>query len=548
MEDFDYLEALKWTNDYINSFHKLYRLNISSNDEIDKFYQDIKNKFISTKTFSPSRILEIISIACLYNNNYIKSYWALFKKFYEEYQPSNVQNVTSIFDYFLFKEYGVILNEDHKKYFQDFEDNNYSLDIYEENTICKAIMNDNKELLVSILEAKGGDTIITIKSPFYPNSNALITLPALCCYHGAVNCFKLLITEYLHLITREYKFRPTVRCACYAFLGGNKEIISKCVKKKCITWECMKYAIIAHNVDFVTYLLNEYNIEINLNDCVAFQNIPAFLVNFDKTKEINKCLAFSSMFNYIPLCEFFISHGVDINARGRDGTTAFLKAFECDSKTIMEFLISRNADFNISNHYTHQTALHLAVIKNRKDLVEFLISHGANINVIDLNGLTPLFYSIQQNNEEIKDLLMSNGASIDFKPNEHGKHAIHIAAENDDLEMIQFLLSLGENINIKDKNGATPLHYAALDGCAKTVDFLVSHGADINAKDKDDKVPLHYTALRNYRECAKILISHGADLNAKDKDGNNPHHYAIARKLQGLEIILDPENPNLESE
>ncbi|EAX84476.1 hypothetical protein TVAG_579780 [Trichomonas vaginalis G3] len=88
----------------------------------------------------------------------------------------------------------------------------------------------------------------------------------------------------------------------------------------------MKYAFISHNIDFVTFLMNEFNLEISLEECEIYNNLDSFLVYFDQTNDISKCFAYSSMFNIPPFWEYFLSLGADINAKNDNGETALFGA------------------------------------------------------------------------------------------------------------------------------------------------------------------------------------------------------------------------------
>ncbi|EAY21722.1 hypothetical protein TVAG_237480 [Trichomonas vaginalis G3] len=108
----------------------------------------------------------------------------------------------------------------------------------------------------------------------------------LCCYYGAVDCFKLLRTKFNSKITET--------CLELSFLGGNPEIMSECFKNLKTDEKCMEYAIISHNIDFVTFLMNEYSLEIDLLNCGIYKNLESFLVYFDQTNDIGcpkVCLA-----------------------------------------------------------------------------------------------------------------------------------------------------------------------------------------------------------------------------------------------------------------
>ena len=82
------------------------------------------------------------------------------------------------------------------------------------------------------------------------------SLLELCCYHGAVGCFKYLLTEYGLNITQT--------CLQFSFLSGKPDIMSKCLQTINPDNECMRYAIISHNIDFVTFLMDEYKLEIDI--------------------------------------------------------------------------------------------------------------------------------------------------------------------------------------------------------------------------------------------------------------------------------------------
>ncbi|EAX87679.1 hypothetical protein TVAG_231460 [Trichomonas vaginalis G3] len=63
-----------------------------------------------------------------------------------------------------------------------------------------------------------------LKSRLYPNPKEEFSFLELCCYHGAVDCFKLLRTKFNLEITQ--------KCLELSFLRGNSEIMSECLKHK----------------------------------------------------------------------------------------------------------------------------------------------------------------------------------------------------------------------------------------------------------------------------------------------------------------------------
>ncbi|EAX89119.1 hypothetical protein TVAG_009530 [Trichomonas vaginalis G3] len=305
-------------------------------------------------------------------------------------------------------------------------------------------MNNDKESFIIFTERDGFDKNQKLESKLYLSTDGRYSLLELCCYHGAVDCFKLLRTKFGSNITQQ--------CLELSFLGGNPEIMSECLKYQKPNEKCMEYAIISHNIDFVTFLKNEYDIMIYLEYCENYNNLEAFLVYFDQTNNFGQCFVYSPMFNIPSLIEYFLSHGANINK---------------------------------TNNY-RETALHIAAQQNNKGTAEVLISHGANIDEKNKDGETALHIAARQNCKETAEVLISHGANID-KKNKDGETALYIAARQNCKETAEVLISHGANIDEKNKDGETALHIAAQQNNKGTAEVLISHGANIDKKIKMEK-------------------------------------------------------------
>ncbi len=93
--------------------------------------------------------------------------------------------------------------------------------------------------------------------------------------------------------------------------------------------------------------------------------------------------------------------------------------------------------------------------------------------------------------------------------------------------------------HIKNDKNQTPLHYAMDQENPDIVKFLVKEGANINAQDFLGRTPLHYVIKGNDLEKAKLLIAHGAVINVKDNDGQTPLHYALEANPKMAKILVD---------
>lgn len=85
--------------------------------------------------------------------------------------------------------------------------------------------------------------------------------------------------------------------------------------------------------------------------------------------------------------------------------------------------------------------------------------------------------------------------------------SLHEAAKYGDLEVVEYLVEKGANVNEKDDDGYTPLHVAAKKGYLEIVEYLVEKGAKINEKDKSAKTPLQLAYDNGNQEVVNYLGS-----------------------------------------
>ncbi|EAY22741.1 ankyrin repeat protein, putative [Trichomonas vaginalis G3] len=498
------------TKDIDGAYSALYKLNTFDEEEIDNIYEDIEIKLIDTKVSSPIKILKAINLLAKYRNKYFHAYLYLYKKLIENYGLIQENSIPALFQYFLNEEYSICVYETKSKELEEIEEKHYTLDIHEDNTIYKAIMNDQKEIFISFIEKEGFDETQKLISDFYPESEHGLSLLEFCCYHGAIECFKILRKHFEKIIP--------YNCLLLAFYGGNQKIIRSCLKYNEPNSECMKTAIFTHNIDNINILLNEYNINIEMRDCAAYDNIQAFLILFNQSNDIDIGFLNSTFFNIPTICNYFISIGADIKWL----FSALQIVAEYDNKETAEFLISHGITLEYS------MPLHFALKSSSKKVLKVLIKHGANINDKTSLGSQAIHFAAAFNDVNIAQILVSHGADINSK-NFQGLIPLHIAVSNGRKEMVEYLLLKGSNVNSKDIHDATPLHYAAFSNNIEIMQLLISYGAKINSKDEEKRTPLHYAGKSNSADAARLLISYGANINSKDDLGDTPLHMAVVK-------------------
>ena len=94
------------------------------------------------------------------------------------------------------------------------------------------------------------------------------------------------------------------------------------------------------------------------------------------------------------------------------------------------------------------TLLHAASIRGRSDIVQFLINLGSNVNALDKDEKSALYYCKSE-------------------------------------EGAKMLITAGANVNQASILGKTPLHYASLSMASPSVvEVILQSGGQINAEDK----------------------------------------------------------------
>nr|CAD7200225.1 unnamed protein product [Timema douglasi] len=109
------------------------------------------------------------------------------------------------------------------------------------------------------------------------------------------------------------------------------------------------------------------------------------------------------------------------------------------------------------------------------------------------------------------------------------ERGIWFAAQHDDIERVEKLLSKGTPVDTRDSAGYTALHYAARAGHTGMCERLISAGADVNATTRSGSAtPLHRAAAAGRLQVVKLLLRSGADASSIDADGKNALHRAVS--------------------
>jgi ankyrin repeat protein len=213
-----------------------------------------------------------------------------------------------------------------------------------------------------------------------------------------------------------------------------------------------------------------------------------------------------------------IANGADVNAATKYGGTPLHSADWRGSVEVLQCLVSHGADVNARDN-NGKTPLHDAA-NNSLEVLQYLASRVEDVNAKDDCGMTPLFIAVACNSLDAVKCLVSRGANVGVKNNTDDT-LLHNASHIDRLDVLQYLVSLGLNdVNARNASGETPIFNAVTSRYSLDIlEYLVSQGADVNVKTDEGFTPLHEAVMSTDVEVVDYLIFHGADVDAKDNEG-----------------------------
>jgi len=237
----------------------------------------------------------------------------------------------------------------------------------------------------------------------------------------------------------------------------------------------------------------------------------------------NQKLQDAALFGDLNQVELLLQNGANVNSTDNRGRTALYIASSEGKSNVVSYLLNHGADPNkgaswkgnqrpihVAAKYGHveiiqdllrhgakidaydsakETALHEAAWYGRSAAVKCLLDEGANPNAKDIFGYTPLFFRYSPQDVKVLDGATGGPFASNFK------------------EVAVFLVSAGADVNAtaENPNGFTPLMAACAVAPVEVVDYLLSKGANVEAKSDTGATALSVAQVRNRTDIQKLL-------------------------------------------
>ena len=159
-------------------------------------------------------------------------------------------------------------------------------------------------------------------------------------------------------------------------------------------------------------------------------------------------------------------------------------------------------------------------------------------------GARPLYYAALGGfHEQVEHLTLRYPQSAKARGGLRGT-ALHSASSEGHLRVVQYLLRLGVDVNVRNTENYTSLQFASWKGHCDVVQCLLDHDADLELQDKWHHSPLSFAVFFGRVDAIRLLLEHNADVNSQDVDGRTPLHHTIesnhfiAERPQVVRLLL----------
>ncbi|KAK9831130.1 hypothetical protein WJX74_004458 [Apatococcus lobatus] len=228
----------------------------------------------------------------------------------------------------------------------------------------------------------------------------------------------------------------------------------------------------------------------------------------------------------------------DRNAQDADGLTPLHWAASKGAGGILDLLIAKGANVNITSH-DGWTPLHEAATNGHVSAVKALIKAGVQVHAKTSNGLTALHNAASAGHMAVVQQLLEAGSSINART-ASGTNALYNAATAGHVEAVQRLIDAGSELDVQAANGLTVLHSAASNGHCEVIEELIKAGCDLDIQAQNGCTGLHNAAANGHLATAKALINAACDLDIQNSNGNTALHVAASKgHAEVVEALLE---------
>ncbi|BES89667.1 Hypothetical protein NTJ_02474 [Nesidiocoris tenuis] len=263
-----------------------------------------------------------------------------------------------------------------------------------------------------------------------------------------------------------------------------------------------------------------------------------------------QCLKYQLPENSFETAKVLIEQGASLDVTDHRGIHMLQVAACLGDYNLMKLFLEKGADFDLKNH-SGWSLLMVSLAGFRrvdKRVIQLLVENGADVNYS--TDSTPLMIAVTSYPDyvdlDLIEYLLDQGAdvnAVDGKGNTALLNAFRFRGQDHNYRLIRLLLDRGAEVNVKNSQGESPIFIViASDNNVdlSVLQLLIDHGADVDMTDSSGTTPLMLAVLHDSSEIAQLLIRNGADMTKKNQNGDTPLHLALfARKDEVITTMLE---------
>jgi len=298
------------------------------------------------------------------------------------------------------------------------------------------------------------------------------------------------------------------------------------------------------NTTHVPIKTNKYGFTpLILSYLLNHRKIFKYLIKYEDVNEFDSngytILHYAILKEDIETIKYLISIGSDINYKENTwksyNSALDISIYIRNKEIFFILLYSKNIELNLPNGKGEIPLVVTIKIKNypidyKKFIIENLVKRGSDINFIDSRKNTPLVYAIQEKCFPVVELLVENGANINYIiTNENyweSESTLMFAIKQGEEDITKYLIECRASLNFKNKYEISDfLETVGRNRKIEIFEYLAQWDRNIFSSNIIKEI-----IVKKRLDLLKILVSHHLDIDLKDDHGNTPLIYAIEAK------------------
>ncbi|MBY0545215.1 MAG: ankyrin repeat domain-containing protein [Gammaproteobacteria bacterium] len=241
------------------------------------------------------------------------------------------------------------------------------------------------------------------------------------------------------------------------------------------------------------------------------------------------------------MAKYLVIAGADVNTVNISGSTIFFEVAKKNNFKLIQFFVEWGKKLNVILD-DYLSAVLIRAIDEYKDLdmIKYLVSAGADVNR-GYKDSYPIHRAVMENNLEVVNYLIMMGGDLNVKDSRN-ETTLHKAVRCNNFAMAVYLVTAGLNVYANKLHNAISLINSAIrHKNLDMVKYLLNIVGNINQCYQDDtgasETPLAFAARENNFEVVKYLVSLGADVNAYNKHNRYESPLYGAVKNNNFEMV-----------